>query len=412
MDVFEPNDTPQYIRVSARNRQPLVDFMVAGLVAAGCRIIRCAPADRAPFRISFELPTGERMGIVAYAALANDPKIQNRPQDEHRFQLKYGSKPSGLGENVLDLWQDPYGIYTTLLVGINAERGFFVASDPLFRTPTKTFVSLAYWKEADAQEILKQGWCAWERGVRIRDEMSDDQRPVDDDPVEVLVGGRRDSFLRYVLMERAARELGSNGLDPGHRQLLAEQLNAIETGRRATSVPPPPAALHALAAELEMTEQEVLDMIQRTPRLKMAVRGWAAEDHLARDLAARPGMTEVAVLTGQGEADVALRYQGGPRIRIQCKNVLRRTTRPLGLPRLDFQRTRASQADKCSRYYSPNDFEVVAACLHAVEQKWVFRFRLAREMTPHATCQGKLAYNVTIDQAGDADPAVGLGRAG
>jgi len=57
------------------------------------------------------------MGIVAYAFLANSKPTKNRPPDEHRFQLKYGSKDDRLHE----LWQDPFGLYTTLLVGINPE---------------------------------------------------------------------------------------------------------------------------------------------------------------------------------------------------------------------------------------------------------------------------------------------------
>jgi hypothetical protein len=101
--------------------------MEAALVAAGCRIIHKSPADRAPFRISFVLPNGERMGIVAYAFLANSKVTRNRPGDEHRFQVKYGSKNDSLHE----IWQDPFGLYTTLFLGINppAERPLFVTRD-------------------------------------------------------------------------------------------------------------------------------------------------------------------------------------------------------------------------------------------------------------------------------------------
>lgn len=58
-------------RVSATGRRPLVDFMCKALEDAGCRIIRVSPANRAPFRITFETPSGLRQGIVAYAFLAN-----------------------------------------------------------------------------------------------------------------------------------------------------------------------------------------------------------------------------------------------------------------------------------------------------------------------------------------------------
>ncbi|MCG6897660.1 MAG: hypothetical protein LJE60_11225 [Thiocapsa sp.] len=74
-----------------------------------------SPPNEAPFRLTFEAPDGERMGILAYAFLANARATRNRPCDEHRFQLKYGSKDGQLHE----LWQDPFQLYTTLLFGIN-----------------------------------------------------------------------------------------------------------------------------------------------------------------------------------------------------------------------------------------------------------------------------------------------------
>jgi hypothetical protein len=45
--------------------------MLEALETAGCRVIRSSPPDRAPFQISYEAPSGERAGIVAYAFLAN-----------------------------------------------------------------------------------------------------------------------------------------------------------------------------------------------------------------------------------------------------------------------------------------------------------------------------------------------------
>src|SRR5687768_1216793 len=100
--------------------------MEEALRSQGCRIIRSSPPTQAPFKITFETPQGERLGIVAYACLATFTPTKNRPADEHSFQLKYGTKDGELHE----LWQDPYGLYTTLLVGINPQQGFFVAADP------------------------------------------------------------------------------------------------------------------------------------------------------------------------------------------------------------------------------------------------------------------------------------------
>ena len=83
----------------------------------------------------------------------------------------------------------------------------------------------------------------------------------------------------------------------------------------------------------------MLTLIGETPRLKMAVRGWIAEEHLV--VSPRiPGVTDCARLTTEGSPDVTLRFQGSKPLTIECKNVLRKMTRE-GLPRLDFQRTRA-----------------------------------------------------------------------
>ena len=221
-------------------------------------MIYSSPPDTAPFRITFETALGERMGIVAYAFLANARLTRNRPDDEHRFQIKYGSKDGRLHE----LWQDPYGLYTTLLIGINPEQGFFVAADPMLHSPTRFFISIEF-KQQHADAILKNGWFAWERA----------RRSISHDPVEVLVGGAADSFLRLARFEREAL-----GEDQGHRQLLAERFSRGEypvvspPGDRERVVEPE--RVHALSREFELSESEVLDLIGQAPRLKMAVRGW------------------------------------------------------------------------------------------------------------------------------------------
>jgi hypothetical protein len=364
--------------VSARDREPLVEFIVDALHRCGCRVLHRPPANTAPFRFTFEAPDGERMGVIVYAFLANSRETKNRPADEHRFQLKYGSKDG----QEHDLWQDPYRLYATLFVGINTELGFFVGADPVLHSPTKMFISIEF-KAANAKEILARGWASWERG----------RRSVDDRPIEVLVGGRPESFLRYVRFEREAR-----GEDQGHRGLLAEKLVQLP-GRIVapdeTLVMPSPKRLHQLAVEFQMKEAEVFDLIEQTPRLKMAVRGWVAEEHLLRTLRSVPGVSECERSTQEGGADVSLRYAGA-RLWVECKNVLRKTT-AAKLPRIDFQRTRASKSDPCSRYYGPADFDVVAACLHAVTERWEFRYVMSQQLDPITKCPGKLANNVVVD---------------
>ena len=344
-------------------------------------------ATSAPFRFTFETPAGERMGIIAYAFLANSKLTKNRPADEHRFQIKYGSKTGELHE----VYQDPYALYTTLFLGINPELGFFVAADPWLHNPTRFFISLEF-KQAEVDEILDHGWHVWER----------DRRSGDEEPVEVLVGGVPEQFLRYVYLERAAlRE------DQGHRHWLAENIESVEAFPRLIAGAADdviiPARFHRLANEFQLDEREVLDLIEKAPRLKMAVRGWVAEEHLYRELRAVAGVTDCEHIEEEGGADVRLRYRDSGLLEIECKNVLRKTT-AAGEARVDFQRTRASKADPCSRYYRVEDFDMVAACLHAVSSRWEFRYVLPGVLEPHAKCEGRLSNNVRVDQRWTADP--------
>lgn len=396
------SDLPRTYDVQPKDREPLIRWMKDALVACGCRIIRASASNQAPFRISFMLPNGERMGIVAYAFLANSKVTRNRPEDEHRFQVKYGSDSKSEHE----IWQDPFGLYTTLFVGINPDRGFFVGADPVVHSPTKFFISVEF-NERRVEEIERDGWAAWERDRRTEDSRPGRRTPRQvsedaDSPVEVFVGGGPQSFLRYVMFEREAL-----GEDQGHRKLIAERSEKLvvvspSSTILTTSIMPTPERLHELAREFDMTAAEVLDLIARTPYAKMAVRGSVAEEHLVRKLSALPGITEAQRVEGKGEVDVSVRLDGGRPLRIQCKNVLRDRTKD-GLARVDFQRTRASKADPCSRYYAPGDFDVVAACLHAVSEEWTFSYVLPTKLTAHKTCIGKIASAVRVDDRWSTD---------
>jgi len=360
--------------------------MTEALQAEGCRIIFCGPPNQAPFRITFETPEGERMGIMAYAFLANQVVTNNRPEDEHRFQVKYGSRDGT--EHCI--WQDPCGLYTTLFLGIDPALGFFVGADPVLHNPTKMFISIEF-KQRNAHEILNRGWHSWER------ERKSNSRA----PVEVLVGGRRESFLSYIRFEREALGEGQ-----GHRQLIAERVGlagmvGVKGSTSHRLIVPHPARLHELAEEFELSEAEVMDLIESAPRLKMAVRGWVAEEHLYREIRGWPDVSDCQRVTVDRGADIKLRFRGHA-LNVECKNVLRKTNRA-GLARVDFQRTRAAKGDPCSRYYSPNEFNIVAACLHAVTESWEFRYVVPERLDPHKKCSGKIASNVKVDSRWQSD---------
>ena len=153
---------------------------------------------------------------------------------------------------------------------------------------------------------------------------------------------------------------------------------------------------HPLIRELGLPIAQLVDLIASARRLKMAIRGWVAEEHLAATISRVPGVTNCERIDQEGSADLRLRYLGRQPILIECKNVLRKLNRE-GLPRLDFQRTRAAKTDPCSRYYAVADFHVVAACLHAVTERWEFRYAPTVILDSHAICTHKLASNVLVD---------------
>jgi hypothetical protein len=146
---------------------------------------------------------------------------------------------------------------------------------------------------------------------------------------------------------------------------------------------------------LSITPEALLDLIHSASRLKMAVRGWVAETHLEEHLKSVRGVTDCVRVKGEGKPDISLRWKGGKPVLVECKNVLH-TTYAGGVPKLDFQRTRAAKSDPCSRYYTASDFEVIAACLHPVTEQWDFRFALTTELPSHKICPGRIDNNIRV----------------
>lgn len=191
---------------SGSKRAPLLEFMVSALEAAGCRILNNPNPSSAPFVLVFETPAKERMGIVAYAFLATRTLTKNRPENERSFQIKYGSKTTN---DPQPLWIDTNGVYTTLLLGIDPDEGFFVAADPAAHNPTKFFIRIEF-NDEHAEAIGKKSWYAWERSKRTA---------VAGESFEVLVGGAKRHFLELIRFERQAINLA-----PSARKQLAEQM--------------------------------------------------------------------------------------------------------------------------------------------------------------------------------------------
>ena len=141
---------------------------------------------------------------------------------------------------------------------------------------------------------------------------------------------------------------------------------------------------HPLELQLGLPAAQILDVISGAFRLAAAVRGGVAEHHLERHLRQVLGVRHVRHIIEDGKPDFEVEYRKKPFL-IECKNVLARTQQ--GLPKVDFQKTRASKADPCSRYYKPTQFHVLAACLHPITQQWEFRFAPTAALAQHKKCR-------------------------
>ena len=138
---------------------------------------------------------------MAYAFFANSEPTRNWPNDEHRFQIKYGSRLTG----VLDVALDPNSVITTIFLGIDPERQIFIAADPSMNNPSPMSRSIEF-KAQNVRDIASSGWSVWERErrpaktkIRPTPDYNEDTR------VQILVGGRKERLFDLIQLEQIAR---------------------------------------------------------------------------------------------------------------------------------------------------------------------------------------------------------------
>ncbi len=363
-------DSWERYRVHPRSKKPILDLTTAALERSGARILSEPSAESAPFLYHVRLPSGEDQAILCYAFLANKYGQRGRPTDEHRFQIKYGSD----FQRYHEIFVDPTRKIVTLFFGVHLEEGVFLAVDPAMHNPT-WFSSSVEIKTGQLEEAQRRGWFGYER------DRSQGRRkaapPMASNQVESVLAFTAPYFLRYLELERLA-----TGLDAGERLLLIDRFSGHSPGSR-----------HPLEEQFGLSAKEVLDVIWGAFRLQTAVRGGVAELHLQRHLQAIPELSEVISLDEDGRPDFVVGFSGRMHT-VECKNTLRRKTSHG--PRVDFQKTRASKSDPCSRYYERDAFDVLAACLHPVTQRWEFRFCRTGTLDPHRTCTNRLSPRVLV----------------
>lgn len=367
-----------------------VDAIAAAIEVSGGTVVRAPSPSEAPFEFEARLPDKKLLRLICYAFTANKYRQGSRPADEHRMQVKYGSDFTRLHE----IYIDPLHAKTTLFFGVHDEIDVFVAADPVLHNPT-WFSSSIEFKDADVRIALQSGWHGW-----VRDRVHHGRRrvlPQESLTSEALLAFTPEHFLTYARFERLA-----SGMETGERLLLINNVgDDLRTGAARSLVETRRVIdEHELLKKFGLPLDEVLDLIAESPRLNTAVRGGVAERHLQLALQKTIGVSDLKKINEDGKPDFSLTFRRRP-LRIECKNVSPQLTR--GLPRVDFQKTRAAKGDPCSRYYSASQFEVLAACVYPITGSWDFRYWLTERLDPHKKCPGKLSDRVLVDTHWPAD---------
>ena len=137
-----------------------------------------------------------------------------------------------------------------------------------------------------------------------------------------------------------------------------------------------------LEQEFELTPQKILEIIQRSPRAKQLVKGFIAEFKLEEVLfqLKKDGKIEdFNRIDKDSQPDFRVLFKR-TEMTVECKNVMSGTIFSDGSPKVDFQRTRNARDDPTSRFYTVDDFDVLAACMHNQTGKWEFLFIRTRDL--------------------------------
>lgn len=348
---------PRLYRVSGRG--DLVRSLEDAVRAAGGRLVFSSAWDGPsvlPVYMGIELAGDERIGVICYPFRASQRPIRNRPADEHRVQIRYGGEDSWAGHH--GVGRDVAGVDVTVILGVHLEAGIILGLDPTAYDPLPMGISVEF-KDAEVSAARKASWHVWERENRpgLRRAM-----PRSREGLETLVAFTPERLVDYVRFEREASVLG---LDPPLRLRLAQV-----AGKRRES------ARHALETQFDLAADDILDIIERRFRLGVAMRGGVAEHHLERALGSDPDVDSVSQVDRDGEPDVDLTLRDGRRLLVECKNVSPNRYAD-GTLKIEVQKTRSQRDDPAGRFYRPDQFDVVAACLFSATGLWEFRYKAA-----------------------------------
>jgi hypothetical protein len=364
-----------YARVyRVRRREDVFAFVRKAIELSGGRIIFESSSDKAPIYFGVEFNADERIGMLVYPFRIKRNVIKNRPHDEVRGQLRYGSEESWRA--VHPLGRDVAGVDTTLILGVDIEDEIIIGLDPLLYDPLPMGISF-YAKEHDIEEAKEEGWHIWEHVNRAGSKRGEARSVTG---LETLVAFQPHRLIDYVRLERRASALR---LDPPLRFVAARDM-ADPRGEFAAS------GIHVLERQFNLRGEQILEIIATRNRLAVAVRGGVAEYHLEARLSADPAVRLVESLDFDAMHDFNVTMHSGEVLRVECKNASPKRFSN-GDYKVEVQKTRASNSDPTSRFYSVDAFDVVAACMYSPTGEWVFRFANTSDLEHHKRFPEKLA---------------------
>lgn len=356
-----------------QGRADLHSFLIDSIRASGGRVLYASEPNQAPVFLGVQLGSDERIGMLIYPFRITQNTIKNRPSDEVRGQIRYGSEESWKRDHPIG--RDVAGVDVTMIVGIDLASGVMVGLDANLWDPLPMGISF-YAKKAEIEQARESEWHVWEKINRAGTKRSAARSPTN---LETVVAFTPARLIDYARLERRASSLR---LDQPLRYSAAVGIAALE--------PLEMSSRHALEEQFALTSEQILDIIGGRNRLSVAVRGGVAEHHLEHLLLRTPGIKTVERLDSDAMHDFNVVLTDGTRLRVECKNASPKTTAS-GAFKVEVQKTRASKADPASRFYPVNGFDVVAACLFSPTGRWEFRYGLTSRMGRHKIFSDRIA---------------------
>jgi hypothetical protein len=161
---------------------------------------------------------------------------------------------------------------------------------------------------------------------------------------------------------------------------------------------------HELEVRYGLSSEELLNAIERRFRLRTAVEGAVAEEHMERKINELVGRVieryEAHDLDGHPDFSIWLPGRVVP-LRAECKNIRDSTKKGAEAYRVkgevvafkvETQKTRAAKGDPTSRYYEIGHFDILGVCLGKKTGCWSdLVFIKTADLTRHPTFPSKLA---------------------